>query len=631
MDTIKRSLWVTFLFLYTALPHAYGLQTPSDETVLVGHISHVEGELLRYVPDDEDWVATVKDAPCGIDDILYTDKHAKAELIMPNNSWIRMGGNTQIHLIQLESDATAIDIDSGTARLYNKSATTTIRATTPFGSITAPPFSICDLYLEDDSIEVSALEGSVDFVHVTDNRRHEVTAGSSSLRAGYHEVSSLNEIVDAGWNAWNEERDNLWEKRFAAQNDSPNYLPEELHYESYALEENGTWENVYYEGSNRYFWRPLYVSSHWSPFTVGRWTVWYDDHCWIPYEPFGYITHHYGNWVYIDSCNRWYWAPPRCHRGIGGDSYLTIGFGWYPGRVSWIHRGGYVGWIPLAPFETYYSRSYWGPRSHVLHGRGIAIIASDTKHCRYNKHAIVVRKQNFYNRTDYNPIRIKGLQGSIIDTYQRTPFINSRIIKRFKKMPQRFAFGNGTVKRKPPLTVIKSIQRKKSRERTVLGERRGNSKKSTATVTPGRQFKPPSREASRTSHEVLSAKNNATRKTIKPKKNTLKKPRVNLKKQRTKILPEGKKSTKLSRGRTTRKPQALPQRQKLRSLARPTPGTKRSPKVSGLQQQRSRTAGRLTTNQPKITRVPQRKTSRALQPLRVHQKKALPRLRGRRF
>ena len=140
MDTIKRSLWLTFLFLYAALPHTFALQTPSDETVLVGHISHVEGELLSYVPDDEDWVATVVDAPCGIDDILYTDKHAKAELIMPNNTWIRMGGNTQIHFTRLESDATEIDIDSGITRLYNKSATATMKATTPLGSITAPPF-----------------------------------------------------------------------------------------------------------------------------------------------------------------------------------------------------------------------------------------------------------------------------------------------------------------------------------------------------------------------------------------------------------------------------------------------------------------------------------------------------------
>jgi len=587
MDTLKRSLWLTFLFLYTALPHSYALQTPSEETVLVGHISHVEGELLRYVPDDDDWVATVEDAPCGIDDVLYTGEHAKAELIMPNNTWIRIGSNTQIHLIQLENDATEIDIDSGTARLYNKSSTATIKATTPFGSIAAPPFSICDLYLEDDSIQVSTLEGSVDFVHVADNTRYEVIAGSSSLRAGHQEVASSEEIVDDPWHSWNAERDDLWEKRFAEQEDSPDYLPEALHYESYALEENGIWENVYYEGRNRSFWRPLYVSSHWSPFTVGRWTAWYGDHCWIPYEPFGYITHHYGNWVHINSCGRWYWAPPRCHTGIRSGSFLNIEFGWYPGRVSWIHRGGYVGWIPLAPFERYYSRSYWGPRSYVVHNGGLGIGAFDTQHCRYNKHAIIVRKHNFYNGTDYNTIRVRGLRETNINNYQRTAFINSRVIKRFKQMPQRFTFGNGTVKRKPPLTVTKNIQRKKSREQPLIRSKRGKNTKSRSKITPAKHFKRPSMKAPRASRKMFAAKKGAQRKTIRNSKHTTRKPRLNLQKRQTRSLPKVRKVTKRNPRRTTLKPQTLPQRKKSRSLARNTSKTKRSRGFSGLQQQRS--------------------------------------------
>ena len=338
---------------------------------------------------------------------------------------------------------------------------------------------------------MSTLEGSVDFVHVTDKTRYEVTAGSSSLRAGNQEVASGKEIIDERWHSWNAERDTLWEERFAAQKDSPDYLPEELHYESYALEENGIWETVYYEGRNRSFWRPLYVSSYWSPFTVGRWTAWYGDHCWIPYEPFGYITHHYGNWVHISSCDRWYWAPPRCHMGIRGDSFLNIEFGWYPGRVSWIHRGGYVGWIPLAPFETYYSRSYWGPRSHVVHTGGLDIVAFDTQQCRYNKHAIVVRKHSLYNVTDYNTIRIRGLRDSVITNYQRTPFINSRVIKRFKQMPERFTFGNGTVKRRPPLTLTKNIERKKAKGGPALGKESGLSRKTASRLKSGKQFKAP--------------------------------------------------------------------------------------------------------------------------------------------
>ena len=74
---------------------------------------------------------------------------------------------------------------------------------------------------------------------------------------------------------------------------SVEYLPPNLRDEAYAFEENGRWERVPYEGTERWCWRPRVVVG-WSPFTVGRWTDWYGDQTWIPAEPFGYVTHHYG-------------------------------------------------------------------------------------------------------------------------------------------------------------------------------------------------------------------------------------------------------------------------------------------------------------------------------------------------
>ncbi|MGQ9655772.1 MAG: hypothetical protein ACUVXD_17060, partial [Thermodesulfobacteriota bacterium] len=37
----------------------------AEEVLLVGRISHLEGDLLRYVPEDDDWVLAVSDAPVG--------------------------------------------------------------------------------------------------------------------------------------------------------------------------------------------------------------------------------------------------------------------------------------------------------------------------------------------------------------------------------------------------------------------------------------------------------------------------------------------------------------------------------------------------------------------------------------
>ena len=46
--------------------------------------------------------------------------------------------NTQIQLIDLNPDATTVDVASGLARLYNKSDDTVIKVTTPFGYVVGP-------------------------------------------------------------------------------------------------------------------------------------------------------------------------------------------------------------------------------------------------------------------------------------------------------------------------------------------------------------------------------------------------------------------------------------------------------------------------------------------------------------
>ncbi len=75
--------------------------------------------MLRYVPATRNWVATVKDAPFGMDDAFFSDEHGKAEFIMPNNTWIRIGGSTQIQFIALKNDVTEVDVAQGVARCYN--------------------------------------------------------------------------------------------------------------------------------------------------------------------------------------------------------------------------------------------------------------------------------------------------------------------------------------------------------------------------------------------------------------------------------------------------------------------------------------------------------------------------------
>jgi hypothetical protein len=486
MTRTFRLLIITIALCLAAVPSYASAQSNPEETqgVLVGRITFVEGQLLRYVAEEKDWVATVKDAPFGMEDALFAGDDVRSEFILPNKTWIRIGGDTQIQMIALGDDLTEIDIASGIARFYNRSSKAVVKATTPFGYVTARPGSSFDLYVGDGSVEVIALKGQVDFVHETDNSSYQVVPGSSSLIADSRQTSagegnvhadwddwnlgSSSLIADsrqtsagegnvhADWDDWNLDRDSLWSKRVQVRGDSVRYLPEPLEDEAYALEENGRWERVYYDGGYHTFWRPVRVDAGWQPFTAGRWSVWYDDNCWIPDEPFGYVTHHYGNWVYVG--NYWYWAPPVVTVGAGVGPFPGIGFGWYPGRVAWLYSGLNVGWVPLGRREPYYCHRYWGPGVFVA--ANFTSIDINVGRFAYINHAVIINSSNFYGVNNYRTVRITNInRNTIINNYRGAPVVNNTVIGNYNNIRQRYNVSNARVPQKPHDSVVTRIER----------------------------------------------------------------------------------------------------------------------------------------------------------------------------
>ncbi len=430
----------------------------ADEPVMVvGRTYYIEGDLFRYVPAEKDWVAVVRDAPFGTEDTLFSGSRGMAELIVPNGTWIRIGNSTQIQFIALDTDLAEIDVASGVARFYNKSSDTVIKVTCPFGYVLAYPGMAFDFYVGENSVEVVAIKGKVSFVHSATEAKYDVSAGSPSILADQQQVSSGGGTVEPDWNRWNTVRENFWAAKARVRGRSVEYLPPSLRDDAYALDENGSWESVPYEGTSRWFWRPRVVVG-WSPFTVGRWTDWYGDQTWIPAEPFGYVTHHYGNWIYAR--NYWYWAPPVVSVRFGLP-LLDIGFFWYPGRVSWIHRGAYVGWVPLAPRETYYSHRYWGgPHDVVVTNVNIAQININVRNYAYVNHAIVVPQNDFYRVNNYRDVRVRNInRTAIVNNYRAAPVVNNTVINNYTANKQRYNYTNARVKEKPHSTVINRIQR----------------------------------------------------------------------------------------------------------------------------------------------------------------------------
>lgn len=455
MSIHKKRIWLACALFFAAgiifLPTPRAL---AEETVLVGRIAFTEGEILRYVPDTQDWVATVKDAPFGIDDALYSDEGARAEFVMPNGIWARIDGSTQIQLIGLEDDAAEMDVAAGSARFYNKGSEVMLKVTTPFGYVLAEPDSSFDIYVGDQSVEVIALGDGIDFIHQKDEARYEVVPGSGSIIADADQVGAGDGTVDASWDDWNTERDNLWAKRIQVKGDSAQYLPPQIQDNAYELEENGKWERVYYEGEYRQFWRPTRVDASWQPFTVGRWTEWYGDQCWMPDEPFGYVTHHYGNWVTVNG--GWFWAPPVAAVTVVRGPLL--GFGWYPGRVAWIHTAADVGWIPLAPTEIYYAHRRWGPRAVVVAGVPSVNIAIGG--LAFARAAVIVPQVSFYGVRNYATVRITNInRTTIINNFRSAPIVNHTVIKNYNQINARYNFRNVDVTRKPHQVVTQRIQR----------------------------------------------------------------------------------------------------------------------------------------------------------------------------
>ncbi|NTW36426.1 MAG: hypothetical protein HGB17_09895, partial [Syntrophobacteraceae bacterium] len=335
MNRALRLVGVGLLCLAAVLAVGVSPSRAGEKTkILVGRVSHVEGQLLRYIYEEKDWAAIVSDSPFGLEDALYTDQDAKAEFTLPNGAWIRIGGSTQIQLVKLQSDLTEIDVASGVARFTNRSEEGVIKVTSPFGYVVAYGDTVFDIYVGDESVEVIGITGTVEFVHQGDESRYEVEAGSSSIIANANQIVAADGQVDGDWDDWNLARDDLWTKRVEVKGDSIEYLPPNLQEDACALEENGRWEKVYHDGEYRTLWKPTRVSAGWAPFTAGRWSVYNGDNCWVPDEPFGYVTHHHGNWVRVDSCSCWYWSPPRVRRAATRVNYDWYEYyDWSPGPV----------------------------------------------------------------------------------------------------------------------------------------------------------------------------------------------------------------------------------------------------------------------------------------------------------
>ena len=134
---------------------------------------------------------------------------------------------------------------------------------------------------------------------------------------------------------------------------------------------------------------------------------------------------------------------------------------WYPGRVSWIHSNGDVGWVPLAPAETYYSYNYWGPGSFNVRTKGGGICTGINR-LAYAGHAVVVPRGSLYSVNSYTGVRVSNInRTTIINKYRAAPVISDRVIPNYSSIRYRYVYNMSLahLPAKPHQAVIDRINR----------------------------------------------------------------------------------------------------------------------------------------------------------------------------
>lgn len=328
-------------------------QDPEDLKRGVARISLMEGEVSVRRGDSGEWVAGVINAPLLAEDRIATGQNSRAELQFDTANIMRIGGNAEINLTQLESGRYQVEIARGTVtyRILRQS-NASVELNTPSVSVRPAKQGTFRITVnEAGETEITARAGDLEVFSPKGTQW--VYAGQTMMArdaATDPEFQMVAAIPYDDWDRWNDTRDHS-----LLQSNSYQYVPQGV-YGAEDLDAAGTWIYIAPYG---YCWRPAVPLPGWSPYRYGRW-VWEDWYgwTWVSSDPWGWAPYHYGRW-FFDARYGWnwypgvmgvrhYWSPALvAFFGYGSGFGLGVGFGF-----------GNIGWVPLAPYEVFHP--WWG-------------------------------------------------------------------------------------------------------------------------------------------------------------------------------------------------------------------------------------------------------------------------------
>ena len=340
---------VVFLSVAVAVPAR--AQDPDDQKRGVARISLMNGDVTVRRGDSGEWVAGVINAPLLTDDRVATGQNSRAEVQFDASNILRVGGNAEVRLAQLEAGVFHFEIARGTVTYRVLQANgANVELATPSVAIRPAKEGTFRITVNDaGETEITARTGDIEVF--TPGGSQWVYAGQTMMAHGNSsdpEFQMVSAVPNDDWDRWNDARD-----RVLLQSTSSQYVPQGV-YGTEDLDSAGAWTYVAPYGN---VWRPTAVAADWSPYRNGRW-AWEDWYgwTWVSYDSWGWAPYHYGRW-FNQGGYGWCWYPGA----FGMRQY------WSPALVAFFGFGhgvgvgfgfGHMGWVPLAPYETFHP--WWG-------------------------------------------------------------------------------------------------------------------------------------------------------------------------------------------------------------------------------------------------------------------------------
>jgi uncharacterized protein DUF6600/FecR-like protein len=347
------------LILAGALTAPTRAQDPDDQKRGVARISVVQGDVSVQRGDSGEWVAATVNTPLLTNDHIATGANSRAEVQFDSANVLRVGGEAEVSLTELEYARYQMAVAHGTVTYrVLRNSNIDVEVDTPSVSVRPSHQGAYRIVVTDSGeTEVSARSGEVEVF--SPHGSQWVRSGQTLMARGSAsdpEFQVVRALPADEWDRWSDNRDQTLTRSASGQYVGPGI------YGTEDLDPYGNWVNVPGYG---YAWHPL-AADDWAPYRQGRW-VWEDWYgwTWVSYEPWGWAPYHYGRWFY-EPAYGWCWYP-----GI-----VTVRHYWSPAMVAFFGFGGggvsvafgNVGWVPLAPYEVFHpwwGRGYYGGPAYV--------------------------------------------------------------------------------------------------------------------------------------------------------------------------------------------------------------------------------------------------------------------------